>query len=72
MKIHLDLCRYVAAGVFSKCILGSKQCCLDPAVYTRVATVIDWIKKIAQGARSSLGCPKKPVKSKISTSLPNK
>ena len=38
-------------------------------MYTRVATVIDWIKTIAQGARSSLGCPKKPVKSKINISF---
>ena len=64
--------RYVAAGVFSRCILGSKDCCLDPVVYTRVATMIDWIKQIALGSRSSLGCRKKPVKGRILTTQPKK
>ena len=53
---------YVAAGVFSKCILDSADCCLDPVVYTRVATLAHWIRENAPGVRSSEGCPMKPVR----------
>ena len=51
--------RYIAAGVFSKCVLDSKGCCLDPVVYTRVANLQHWIRGKAQGVRDSAGCPKK-------------
>ena len=57
--------RYVAAGVFSKCVMGSSDCCLDPVVYTRVATLAHWIREKAPGVRSSEGCPMKPVRGKI-------
>ena len=57
--------RYVAAGVFSKCIMDSSDCCLDPVVYTRVATLAHWIREKAPGVRSSEGCPMKPVRGKI-------
>ena len=34
--------------------------------------MIDWIKQIALGSRSSLGCRKKPVKGRILTTQPKK
>ena len=51
--------RYIAAGVFSKCVPNSKGCCLDPVVYTRVASLHHWIRGKAPGVRDSAGCPKK-------------
>ena len=50
--------RYIAAGVFSKCILNKQDCCMDPVVYTRVATLQAWIREKAPGVRDSKGCPK--------------
>ena len=50
--------RYIAAGVFSKCILNKQDCCMDPVVYTRVATLQAWIREKASGVRDSKGCPK--------------
>ena len=50
--------RYIAAGVFSRCLQDDFKCCKDPLVYTRVATLQDWIRKHAPGVRDSAGCPK--------------
>ena len=56
--INDEYYRYIAAGVFSKCVPNSKGCCLDPVVYTRVATLQAWIREKAPGVRGSKGCPK--------------
>ena len=51
--------RYIATGVFSRCMRNATiKCCNDPVVYTRVATLQEWIRKHAPGVRDSAGCPK--------------
>ena len=57
------LVRFTAAGVFSKCLLSGTDCCIDPVVYTRTATLAAWIWEKAPGVSSSAGCPRKPVRS---------
>ena len=59
LMINDEYYRYIAAGVFSKCVPNSKGCCLDPVVYTRVASLHHWIRGKAPGVRDSAGCPKK-------------
>ena len=63
MKVYKWLCsRYTVAGVFSRCLLDSSDCCIDPVVYTRTtADLKHWIRKHAPGVRDSNGCPKKVV-----------
>ena len=63
MNTSQILVRFTAAGVFSKCLLSGTDCCIDPVVYTRTATLADWIWEKAPGVSSSAGCPRKPVRS---------
>ena len=58
MSLLSNVCRYIAAGVLSKCVLKKMDCCIDPVVYTRVAALQDWIRLKAPGVRDSKGCPK--------------
>ena len=54
--------RYMAAGVFSKCLKNDRSghCCNDPVVYERInGEIKHWIWKIAKGVRETQGCPKK-------------
>ena len=66
--------RYTVAGVMNRCMLathdGIKDCCLDPIVYQRVNEEIkSWIWQKAPGVRESVGCPKKEITSKLSSSV---
>ena len=57
--------RFTTAGVFSACVLSSKDCCLDPVVHAKInSKVKKWIWNTADGVRESHGCPKKAVRSK--------
>ena len=58
MSLLSNVCRYIAAGVLSKCVLKKMDCCIDPVVYTRVAALQDWVRLKAPGVRDSKGCPK--------------
>ena len=58
MSLLSNICRYIAAGVLSKCVLKKMDCCIDPVVYTRVAALQDWVRLKAPGVRDSKGCPK--------------
>ena len=61
-KYRIDLIsigRYMAAGVFSNCVLAN-GCCVDPVTYERIDDEMkNWIWKKAPGVRESRGCPKK-------------
>ena len=60
-----DLFRFIAAGVFSACVLNRQKCCVDPIVHAKInSKVKQWIWTIANGTRESNGCPKKKVRSK--------
>ena len=63
MLLSFLVIRFMAAGVFSKCMTSlNDYCCRDPFVHHRINDEIKkWIGEKAPGGRESHGCPKKRI-----------